>query len=60
MSLVPETVAEIRVVDIVGLDKQADGGTHVRTTDEVGRIRVVKTENKGKGFKRVRLEVVDA
>jgi misacylated tRNA(Ala) deacylase len=60
VSLVPETVAEIRVVDIVGLDKQADGGTHVRTTDEVGRIRVVKTENKGKGFKRVRLEVVDA
>ncbi len=60
VSLVPDTVAEIRVVDIVGLDKQADGGTHVRTTDEVGRIRVVKTENKGKGFKRVRLEVVDA
>jgi misacylated tRNA(Ala) deacylase len=60
VSLVPETVAEIRVVDIVGLDKQADGGTHVHTTGEVGRIRVVKTENKGKGFKRVRLEVVDA
>jgi misacylated tRNA(Ala) deacylase len=60
VSLVPESVAEIRVVDIVGLDKQADGGTHVRTTDEVGRIRVVKTESKGKGFKRVRLEVVDA
>jgi misacylated tRNA(Ala) deacylase len=60
VSLVPETVAEIRVVDIVGLDKQADGGTHVRTTGEVGRVRVVKTENKGKGFKRVRLEVVDA
>lgn len=60
VSLVPETVAEIRVVDIVGLDKQADGGTHVHTTDEVGRVRVVKTENKGKGFKRVRLEVVDA
>jgi misacylated tRNA(Ala) deacylase len=60
VSLVPESVAEVRVVDIVGLDKQADGGTHVRRTDEVGRIRVVKTENKGKGFKRVRLEVVDA
>jgi misacylated tRNA(Ala) deacylase len=57
---VPETVPEIRVVDIVGLDKQADGGTHVRTTAEVGRVRVVKTESKGKGFKRVRLEVVDA
>jgi misacylated tRNA(Ala) deacylase len=60
VSLVPATVPEIRVVDIVGLDKQADGGTHVQTTDEVGRIRVVKTENKGKGFKRVRLEVIDA
>ncbi len=60
VSLVPESVPEIRVVDIVGLDKQADGGTHVRTTDEVGRIRVVKTESKGKGNKRIRLEVVDA
>ena len=43
-----------------GLDKQADGGTHVRTTAEVGRIRVVKTESKGKGNKRIRIEVVDA
>ena len=60
VSLIPESVAEIRVVDIVGLDKQADGGTHVRSTAEVGRIRVVKTENKGKGNKRIRLEVVDA
>jgi misacylated tRNA(Ala) deacylase len=59
VNLIPETVAEIRVVDIVGLDKQADGGTHVRSTGEVGRVRVVKTENKGKGFKRVRLEVID-
>ena len=60
VSLVPESVPEIRVVDIVGLDKQADGGTHVRSTGEVGRIRVVKTESKGKGNKRIRLEVVDA
>jgi misacylated tRNA(Ala) deacylase len=60
VSLIPEAVAEIRVVDIVGLDKQADGGTHVHRTGEVGRIRVVKTESKGKGNKRVRLEVVDA
>ena len=59
VSLIPSTVKEIRVVDIVGLDKQADGGTHVRTTGEVGRIRVVKTESKGKGNKRIRLEVVD-
>jgi misacylated tRNA(Ala) deacylase len=60
VSLIPETVSEIRVVDIVGLDRQADGGTHVRSTAEVGRIRVVKLENKGKGNKRVRLEVIDA
>jgi misacylated tRNA(Ala) deacylase len=60
VNLIPESVSEIRVVDIVGLDRQADGGTHVRTTDEVGRIRVLKTESKGKGNKRIRLEVVDA
>jgi len=59
VNLIPESVREIRVVDIVGLDKQADGGTHVATTSEVGRIRVVKTESKGKGNKRIRLEVVD-
>ena len=57
VSLIPETVDEIRVVDIVGLDKQADGGTHVRSTKEVGTFRVVKTESKGKGNKRLRIEV---
>ena len=60
VSMIPETVAEIRVVDIVGLDKQADGGTHVHSTAEVGRIKVIKTESKGKGNKRIRLEIVDA
>ncbi|HEY3239583.1 MAG TPA: alanyl-tRNA editing protein [Acidimicrobiia bacterium] len=60
VNLVPESVPEIRVVDIVGLDKQADGGTHVANTSEVGRIRVVKTESKGKAFKRIRIEVLDA
>jgi misacylated tRNA(Ala) deacylase len=59
VNLIPDSVKEIRVVDIVGLDKQADGGTHVRATDEVGRVRVVKTESKGKAFKRIRIEVVD-
>jgi misacylated tRNA(Ala) deacylase len=54
---VPEYVREVRVVDIVGLDKQADGGTHVRSTAEVGQVRVVKTESKGKGNKRVRIVV---
>jgi misacylated tRNA(Ala) deacylase len=60
VNMIPEWVPEIRVVDIVGLDKQADGGTHVASTAEVGRIRVVKTESKGKGNKRIRIEVIDA
>jgi misacylated tRNA(Ala) deacylase len=60
VNMIPDSVKEIRVVDIVGLDKQADGGTHVRSTDEVGRMRVIKTESKGKGNKRIRIEIVDA
>ena len=60
VNMIPESVEEIRVVDIVGLDKQADGGTHVHSTAEVGRIRVTKTESKGKGNKRIRLEIIDA
>ncbi len=59
VNLIPESVTEIRVVDIVGLDKQADGGTHVASTDEVGRLQVVKTESKGKGNKRLRVEIHD-
>ena len=57
VSLIPEQVDPIRVVDIEGLDRQADGGTHVANTTEVGRVRVVKTESKGKGNKRMRLEL---
>ena len=49
VSMIPESVPEIRVVDIVGLDKQADGGTHVRTTGEVGRIRVDEDREQGQG-----------
>jgi len=60
VNLIPESVTEIRVVDIVGLDKQADGGTHVADTSEVGRIEVTKTESKGKANKRIRIRVVDA
>jgi len=60
VNLIPEFVTEIRVVDIKGLDRQADGGTHVRSTLEVGRIEVVKTESKGKSNKRMRIRVVDA
>jgi misacylated tRNA(Ala) deacylase len=60
VNLIPESVTEIRVVDIVGLDRQADGGTHVRSTGEVGRFSVVKTESKGKGNKRIRVALSDA
>ena len=60
VNLIPESVREIRVVDIVGLDKQADGGTHVHSTAEIGRFEVVKTESKGKGNKRLRVRIHDA
>lgn len=55
VNLIPDTVQVIRVVDIVGLDRQADGGTHVARTGEIGRFEIVKTESKGKGNKRVRI-----
>lgn len=57
VNLIPESVDPIRVIDIEGIDRQADGGTHVRSTEEVGRVRVVRTESKGKAFKRMRIEV---
>jgi misacylated tRNA(Ala) deacylase len=59
-NLIPREIDPLRVIDIVGLDKQADGGTHVLSTVEVGRVRVTGTESKGKGNKRVRLEVLDS
>ena len=59
VSLIPDHVDPIRVIDVEGIDKQADGGTHVRSTAEVGTVRVVKTESKGKGFKRMRIELRD-
>lgn len=57
--LIPREIDPLRVIDIVGLDRQADGGTHVLSTDEVGAVRVTGTESKGKGNKRVRLEVLE-
>jgi misacylated tRNA(Ala) deacylase len=56
-NLVPSEVKDVRIVDIVGLDQQADGGTHVASTRQVGRIEVVKIENKGKGFRRLRIRI---
>ena len=54
-NLVPAEVKDVRVVDIVGLDQQADGGTHVASTAQVGQIEIVKIESKGKGFRRLRI-----
>ena len=57
ISLLPPSLREVRVIDIVGLDRQADGGTHVDSTGEVGGIRITKTESKGKGFRRIRISL---
>jgi misacylated tRNA(Ala) deacylase len=58
-NLVPPEVKEVRIIDIAGLDQQADGGTHVASTRQVGRIEVVKVESKGKGFRRLRIRISD-
>jgi misacylated tRNA(Ala) deacylase len=58
-NLIPRDIDPLRVIDIVGLDKQADGGTHVLSTAEVGSVAVTGTESKGKGNKRIRIEVRD-
>lgn len=58
-NLVPPSLEIVRIVDIVGLDTQADGGTHVASTRQIGAIDVVKVENKGKGFRRLRIRVRD-
>ncbi len=58
-NLIPAAIDPLRVIDIVGLDRQADGGTHVLSTAEVGAVRVAGTESKGKDNKRIRLEVTE-
>ena len=55
INLLPESIREVRVVEIEGLDMQADGGTHVANTREVGTIRVVGHESKGRINKRLRI-----
>jgi len=57
INLLPEGIAQVRTVEIVGLDLQADGGTHVKNTSEVGRIRVVDYKSKGAINKRIYVEV---
>ena len=58
INLLPEGIEEIRTIEIVGLDLQADGGTHVGNTHEVGGIRVSGYESKGRINKRIRIELV--
>jgi len=57
INLLPEGIAEVRTVEIEGLDLQADGGTHVANTSEVGRIRVVDYKSKGKINKRIEVAI---
>ena len=59
INLLPEGIEQIRTIEIVGLDLQADGGTHVANTREVGQIRVTGYESKGRINKRIRIELVD-
>jgi misacylated tRNA(Ala) deacylase len=60
VNLLPSGITEVRTIEIVGLDLQADGGTHVARTSEIGRVRVAGYESKGRINKRIRIEVLDA
>ena len=59
INLLPEGIMEVRTVELVGLDLQADGGTHVANTEEVGVIRVVNYKSKGKINKRIYVALDD-
>ena len=56
-SLIPAEVEQIRIIDVAGLDAQADAGTHVASTRQIGEVRVAKVESKGRGFRRIRLRL---
>jgi misacylated tRNA(Ala) deacylase len=59
INLLPDGISEVRTIEIVGLDLQADGGTHVANTAEIGRVKVTGYESKGRINKRIRIEVAD-
>ena len=59
LNLLPPGIEDVRIVEIVGLDLQADGGTHVNHTKEVRGIKIIKTENKGKINKRIEIKLED-
>jgi misacylated tRNA(Ala) deacylase len=60
INLLPEGIREVRIVEIHGLDLQADGGTHVANTKEVGMIHIAGYESKGRINKRIKLEIQEA
>jgi misacylated tRNA(Ala) deacylase len=60
INLLPPDIAEVRVVEIEGLDVQADGGTHVSNTKEILGIKVVKTDNKGRINRRMEIVLAQA
>jgi misacylated tRNA(Ala) deacylase len=57
INLLPPNIDPVRIVEIVGLDLQADGGTHVANTLEVGSLKITKTENKGRENRRLEIEL---
>jgi misacylated tRNA(Ala) deacylase len=57
INLLPEGITHVRTIEIVGLDLQADGGTHVRNTGEVGQIRIADYKSKGAINKRIYIEI---
>src|SRR5262249_40534528 len=59
INLLPEGITQVRTVNIVGLDLQADGGTHVANTREVGRVALIKTRSKGANNKRIIIGLED-
>lgn len=60
INLLPEGITEVRTVNIIGLDLQADGGTHVANTSEIGRVSLIKTRSKGANNKRIIIRIEDA
>ena len=59
INLLPPQISEVRVVEITGLDLQADGGTHVKNTKEVGGVKITDYKSKGRENKRIYLEVIE-
>jgi len=59
-NLLPDDLELVRIIDIAGLDTQADAGTHVASTAQIGGLEIVKIESKGKGFRRLRVRITPA